>query len=119
MVSVKLQTAASAHGADAHGGNDWIDGGAITNVNLKSIDAGNKGDHVRNGIAPTLAGDVSVQDVTVTAGRSDPLLDGGCGNAGHFRTHRPQSLDDGRSISVHREIGSRTYVANKPVAAAA
>ena len=64
---------------DAKGSNDWIEGGAGANTNLKLIKAGSGDDQVYATTTQTLANAVAAQEVAVATGRSDLLLDGGFG----------------------------------------
>ncbi|MFM9917892.1 MAG: calcium-binding protein, partial [Rhizobacter sp.] len=71
-------------GISSQAGNDWIEGGAGANTNLKLIKAGSGDDQVYASTTQTLADAVAAQDVAVATGRSDLLLDGGFGNDSVF-----------------------------------
>ncbi|MEI2677289.1 MAG: hypothetical protein V9G29_05180 [Burkholderiaceae bacterium] len=69
---------------NAKGNNDWIEGGAGANTNLKLIKAGSGDDQIYASTTQTLADAVAAQEVAVATGRSDLLLDGGFGNDSVF-----------------------------------
>ncbi len=69
---------------NAKDNNDWIEGGAGANTNLKLIKAGSGDDQIYASTTQTLADAVAAQEVAVATGRSDLLLDGGFGNDSVF-----------------------------------
>ncbi|MEI2677291.1 MAG: calcium-binding protein [Burkholderiaceae bacterium] len=69
---------------NAKDNNDWIEGGAGANANLKLIKAGSGDDRVYASTTQTLADAVAAQELAVATGRSDLLLDGGFGNDSVF-----------------------------------
>ncbi|MFM9917894.1 MAG: hypothetical protein ACKVOX_19000 [Rhizobacter sp.] len=128
MVSMKSEEVSRTHrivgsddmlNIDAKAKNEWIEGGAGVNTNLKLIKAGSGDDQVYASTTQTLADAVAAQEGAVATGRSDLLLDCGFANDSVFGPHRAELFGDEKKNSIQLEIGARIHAANEQLAEAA